>query len=190
MGINAFTLAARKINPISRHAFSGFPLGTTRPKKRTQPRPSSTRVCDIISQHTDSPAAPSGLRATWALCLRAGIRHVVLCSQRPPDGDRQQLGCLLSDPGPGSTRWQLGSGRHLVGYQGRRHSDDPPTTRRFRPTCSRRPKTCAAESVPGPGIPSPVRSRIRPVRSGVATGEALGDGDLHTMDWYVEGVQS
>ena len=24
----------------------------------------------------------------------------------------------------------------------------------------------------------------------VAAGEALGDGDLHTMDWYVEGVQS
>ena len=193
MGINSFTLAARKMNPASRSSWSNHRRWYDPAKEADAARALIDQGVDIITQHTDSPAALQVARG--ARCrgrLRPGRRHVGLRAERAAHLDRSTSGARTTSsaprrcstaPGPRPTTWDgLKEGAVVIGALQR---EGPGRRRRPPPKRSRQAtdRRHAATS-------SPARSTTTTAPSSVAAGVTLTDGELLSMDWYVEGVNA
>ena len=87
MGINAFTLAAQKVNPDFKTKVLWVSTWYDPPKESDAAKALMDQGCDIITQHTDFTGSAAGCRTTRHVCIRPGIGHVEVRPQGAPDLD-------------------------------------------------------------------------------------------------------
>ena len=190
MGINAFTLAAQKINPAIQTKVVWVNSWHDPGKEGDAAKTLMDQGADIISQHTDS-AAPLqqaeergkfgfGQAADQSAFAPKGQLTAIVDNWSPYYIERTQA--VLDGTWQSQNVWHGPEGRH-----GRA---SPPTAPRCRPRSPRPPTRSRTRSSPARATPSPGRSWTRPAPSGSATGLTIPDEDLAKMDWYVKGVQA
>ena len=99
MGINAFTVAMRKIRPDAEVKVVWVNSWYDPGKEADAAKSLIDQGADIICQHTDSPAPPTGSGGTRRPWFWPGFQHVGLCAQSTIDSDPRYLGWLLYQPG-------------------------------------------------------------------------------------------
>ena len=190
MGINAFTLAAQKINPSIQTKVVWVNSWYDPGKEGDAAKTLIDQGADIIVQHTDSAAAAAGGRGARRVRLRPGLRHDAFAP-------KAQLTAIVDNWGPyyiARTQavldgtWKSQNIWH--GPQGRHGRDRPVRARRCRPR-SPRPRTRSrTRSSPARCHPftGPILDQSGAER--VGSGLTIPDEDLAKMDWYVKGVQA
>ena len=189
MGINAFTIAARKINPDFQTRVLWVSTWYDPAKEADAAKALIDQGCDIISQHTDSPAA---LQA----CEQRGLYAFGQASDMSSFAPNAHLTAIIDNWGP------------YYAHRAQQVMDD---TWESGETWWGMAEDLVQMSPYNPVIPADVQEAAETVRKGiiagtwdpfagpildqsgaerVAVGAALVDSDLHPMDWYVEGVQS
>ena len=188
MGINAFTLAARKVNPDFKTRVLWVSSWYDPAKEADAAKALIDQGADVIAQHTDSPAAlqtceQRGLVAfgqAWDMSNFAPKAHLTAIVNRWGRYYEARIQQLLDGKwASGDTWWGFKEG--------------------------------VLEMAPyNDAIPAEVQAAAEATRTGIIDGSlnpftgpindnagkqrlasgVLGDGDLHKMDWYVEGVQS
>ena len=188
MGINAFTLAARKVNPDFKTKVLWVSSWYDPAKEADAAKALIDQGSDVIAQHTDSPAAlqtceQRGLMAfgqAWDMSNFAPKAHLTAIVNRWGRYYEARVQQELDG------KWEMGD--TWWGF-----------------------KEGVLEMSPyNEAIPADVQAAAEATRTGIIDGSvnpfagpikdnagkerlasgALGDGDLHKMDWYVEGVQS
>jgi len=188
MGINAFTLAARKVNPDFKTKVLWVSSWYDPAKEADAAKALIDQGSDVIAQHTDSPAAlqtceQRGLMAfgqAWDMSNFAPKAHLTAIVNRWGPYYEARVQQLLDG------KWEMGD--TWWGF-----------------------KEGVLEMSPyNEAIPADVQAAAEATRTGIIDGSVnpftgpikdnagkerlasgvLGDGDLHKMDWYVEGVQS
>ena len=145
---------------------------------------------DIIAQHTDSPAAlqaaeQRGLLAfgqAWDMSSFAPKAHLTAIENDWGVYYIDRIQKMLDGT------WE--SARHLVGLQGG-HPADGPFNEAMPEEVAAAAKVTQAGIVDGsaPVFAGPIKDQARH-REGRRRRQALDDGAILGMDWYVEGVQS
>ena len=188
MGINAFTLAARKVNPDFKTKVLWVSSWYDPAKEADAAKALIDQGSDVIAQHTDSPAAlqtceQRGLMAfgqAWDMSNFAPKAHLTAIVNRWGPYYEARVQQLLDGKWEaGDTWWGLKEGvLEMSPYNEVIPAD----------------VQAAAEATRTGIIDGSVNPFAGPIKDNagkerLASG-ALGDGDLHKMDWYVEGVQS
>jgi basic membrane protein A len=187
MGINAFTLSARKVNPNFQTRVLWVSSWYDPAKEADAAKALIDQGADVLAQHTDSPAAlqtceQRGLMAfgqAWDMSSFAPKAHLTAIKNRWGRYYEARVQQLLDGT------WQ--SGDTWWGF-----------------------KEGILEMSPyNESIPADVQAAAEAIRTGIADGShnpftgpikdntgadrlaegVLTDEDLHKMDWYVEGVQ-
>lgn len=188
MGINAFTLAARRINPDFRTNVLWVSSWYDPAKEADAAKALIDQGADIIAQHTDSPAAlqaceQRGLMAfgqAWDMSSFAPTAHLTAIANKwgVYYVDRIQK-AIDGKWKTGSTWWGFKEGMlEMTPYNDRIPADVQAAAEATR-------KGIIDDSAPAFAGPITDNAGVERLASG-----ALNDGDLHSMDWYVEGVQS
>lgn len=189
MGINAFTLAAQKVNPDFKTKVIWVNSWFDPAKEADATRVMIDQGVDVITQHTDSPAP-------LQVAEERGIIGFGQAADMHSFAPNSHMTAIVDDWAPyyisrvkavldgtwssGDTWWGLKEGS--VGIAP--YNDALPAD------------VAAAADVVKNGIiagawdpfAGPISDQSGTER--VAAGETLDDGQLLTMDWYVEGVQS
>jgi simple sugar transport system substrate-binding protein len=188
MGINAFTLAARKVNPEFKTKVLWVSSWYDPAKEADAAKALIDQGSDVIAQHTDSPAAlqtceQRGLMAfgqAWDMSNFAPKAHLTAIVNRWGPYYEARIQQLLDGKWEsGDTWWGFKEGvLEMSPYNEVIPAD----------------VQAAAEATRTGIIDGSVNPFTGPIKDNegkerLASG-ALGDGDLHKMDWYVEGVQS
>ncbi len=189
MGINSFTLAAQKVNPAFKTRVLWLSTWYDPAKEADAAKALMDQGCDIVAQHTDSPAA---LQA----CQERGAYGFGQGSDMSSVAPKAQLTAIIDNWAPyyiarakdvmngtwksGDTWWGLKEGTVEMGAYGpmvpenvRKAADDV--------------KSAIAAGTLNP-ITGPVKDQKGVQR--LKPGEGITDPALASMDWYVEGVQS
>ena len=189
MGINAFTLAARKVNPSFQTNVLWVSSLYDPAKEADAAKALIDQGADIIAQHTDSPAAlqaceQRGLMAfgqAWDMSSFAPQAHLTAIAnkwgvyyvdriQKVMDGNWESA----------DTWWGMKEGiLEMTPYNDRIPQDVQAAAEEMREGII----AGTVNPFSGPIVDQEGTQRI-------GDGEALNDGDLHGMDWYVEGVQT
>lgn len=188
MGINAFTLAARKVNPKFETKVLWVSSWYDPAKEADAAKALIDQGADVIAQHTDSPAAlqtceQRGLMAfgqAWDMSSFAPKAHLTAIVNRWGRYYEARIQQLLDGNWKaGDTWWGFKEGMLEMSP----YNDVIPADVQAAAEATRK------GIIDGSGNPftGPINDNTGKQRleSGV-----LGDGDLHKMDWYVEGVQS
>lgn len=189
MGINAFTLAARRINPDFETRVLWVSTWYDPAKEADAAKALIDQGCDVISQHTDSPAALQACeqRGLYAfgqasdMSSFAPTAHLTAISNNWGAYYRTRVQAVLDDSWESGDTW-WGIKEDVI--QMTPYNDVVPAD------VQKAAEEVRAGIAAGTWDPfsGPIKDQSGADR--VATGEALGDSDLLTMDWYVEGVQS
>jgi len=188
MGINAFTLAARKVNPNFQTKVLWVSSWYDPAKEADAAKALIDQGSDVIAQHTDSPAA-------LQTCEQRGLMAFGQAWDMSNFAPKAHLTAIVN-------RWgRYYEARIQQALDGKWESAD--TWWGF--------KEGVLEMSPyNEAIPADVQAAAETTRKGIIDGSVnpftgpikdnagkerlaegvLGDGDLHKMDWYVEGVQS
>jgi basic membrane protein A len=189
MGINAFTLAARRVNPEFKTNVLWVSSWYDPAKEADAAKALIDQGADIISQHTDSPAAlqaceQRGLMAfgqAWDMSSFAPTAHLTAIANKWGVYYIERIQKVLDGSwDSGDTWWGMKEGMvEMTPYNERIPAD-----------------VQAAANATRDGIidgSAPVFAGAIVDNTGterVAAGATLEDGDLVKIDWYVEGVQS
>lgn len=189
MGINAFTLAARRVNPDFKTNVLWVSSWYDPAKEADAAKALIDQGADIISQHTDSPAAlqaceQRGLMAfgqAWDMSSFAPTAHLTAIANKWGVYYIDRIQKMLDDTWDASDTW-WGMKEGIIEMSP--YNDRIPA------------EVQAAANVTRDGIidgsapvfVGPIVDNAGTER--VAAGETLGDGDLSKIDWYVQGVQS
>lgn len=189
MGINAFTLAARAVNPNFQTRVIWVSSWYDPVREAEAAKVLIDQGADIMAQHTDSPAAlqiceQNNLLAfgqSWDMRAFAPNAQLTAIADQWGGYYIDRIGAVLDGTwSTGSVWWGLKEGMVEMAPYG------PRITATAR---------AAAESmrlgiIAGRrhSFPGPIWDRDGALR--LAAGETLSDTELHKMDWYVEGVQS
>ena len=119
MGVNAFTLAAQAVNPKITTKLVMIDSWFDPAKEAAAVQTLANLGCDVIAQHTDSPAGLQVCEKRKIWCFGQGADMHKLRAQDAADRDRGHLGPLLHLARQGDARRELEAGRRLVGHQGR-----------------------------------------------------------------------
>ncbi len=188
MGINAFTLAARKVNPKFETKVLWVSTWYDPAKEADAAKALIDQGADVIAQHTDSPAAlqtceQRGLMAfgqAWDMSNFAPKAHLTAIVNRwgPYYVDRIQK--VLDGTWESSDTW-WGFKEGVL--------EMSPYNEVIPADVQAAAEATRTGIIDGSGNPftGPINDNTGKER--LASG-VLGDGDLHKMDWYVEGVQS
>lgn len=189
MGINAFTLAARKINPNFQTKViwvnSWFDPG----KEADAAKSLIDQGADWLNQHTDSPAVVQTAEAR-------GVLAVGQASNMQSFGPKAQVTSIMDNWGPYYIErvkavmdgtWKTDS--VWMGLK-----DGTVEMAPYGPAVT--PEAAAAADKVKAGLiagsydpfAGPIKNQKGEVK--VADGKSIPDGDLLKMDWYVEGVQA
>ena len=190
MGINAFTLAMRKVKPDAQVKVvwvnSWYDPGQGGRCRQGADRPGRRHHLPAHRQPGAAAGRPGARRAR----LRPGLRHEGLRARRPAHRDPRRLVGLLHRARPGGARRHLGdataSGTGLkegmvkMAPYGHAVTDEAAQ---------------AAEAVKEGIIAGTLHPFAGPVTNQagevvIAEGEHASDEELQKMDWYVEGVQA
>ena len=189
MGINAFTLAARKVNPNFKTRVLWVSTWYDPAKEADAAKALIDQGAEIISQHTDSPAA---LQA----CEQRGLHAFGQASDMSAFAPNAHLTAIANNWGKyyvervgqaldgswasGDTWWGMKEGIvQMTPYS----KAVPEAARKAADAVQKGIVAGTWDPFQGPITDSKGKSRL-------GAGKALGDGDLHKMDWYVEGVES
>lgn len=189
MGVNAFALAARKINPNLRVKMiwvnSWFDPG----KEADAAKSLIDQGADILAQHTDSPAVMQTAEARGVLAFGQS-------SDQSRFGPHAHLTSIIDDWSPyciqrvqavldgtwktGSVWWGLKQGMVVMAPYG--PAVPPPVQQ-------------AADAVKNGIIAGTVQPFAGPIsdasgKQRVAAGQVIPDDELLKMNWYVQGVQA
>jgi len=189
MGINAFTLALRRVRPDAQVRVVWVDSWYDPGKEADAAKALIDQGADILSQHTDSPAAVQ-------VAEERGVRAFGQASDMTKFAPKAHLTAIIDNWGPyyvqrcravldGSWKshsiwWGLKEGMVQIGP--------------YNPAL---PETVVAEAervrkgiIEGTAHPfaGPIRDQKGGLR--VPEGQALSDEEIHKMDWYVEGVQA
>jgi basic membrane protein A len=189
MGVNAFTIAARKVNPAFKTKMiwvnSWFDPG----KESDAAKSLIDQGADILAQHTDSPAVMQTAEAR-------GIHAFGQSSDMARFGPQAQLTSIVDDWAPyciervqavldgtwktGSVWWGIKEGMVTLAPWG------PAVTPEVKAAAEKvRDGIVAGTLLPFAGPISDQAGKPK-----IAAGASIPDDDLLKMNWYVEGVQS
>ena len=188
MGINAFTLAARKVNPDFKTNVLWVSSWYDPAKEADAAKALIDQGADVIAQHTDSPAA---LQACEQRNLMAFGQGWDMSSFAP----NAHLTAIMN-------KWGI--------YYNNRIQDMLDNKWESADTWWGMKEGAIEMSPYNSSIPADVQAAADAVKNGIADGSlnpftgpikdqsgavklsegVMSDGDLHKMDWYVEGVQS
>lgn len=189
MGINAFTLAARSVNPKFRTNVLWVSTWYDPAKEADAAKALIDQGADVIAQHTDSPAAlqaceQRGLMAfgqAWDMSAFAPTAHLTAIANKWDVYYIDRIEKALNGSWKsGDTWWGMREGMvEMTPFNNRIPGD-----------------VQAAAMAMQNGIMDgsrnafggPIRDQSGAQRLGA--GAVMNDGDLHKMDWYVEGVQT
>ena len=189
MGINAFTLAAQKINPKFKTKVIWANTWFDPAKEADAAKALMDQGCDIITQHTDSPAPlqaaeQRGMFAFGQASNMAAFAPKGCLTSIVDDWSGYYIGrtqAVLDGKWESTDTWfGLKEGMVALGP----YSETTPA-----------PVRAAADKVVADiksGALHPFTGPIKDQKGAekVAAGVKVADGDLLKMDWYVEGVQS
>ena len=139
MGVNAFTLAAQAQNPKITTKLVMIDSWFDPAKEAAAVETLVNLGCDVVAQHTDSPAGLQVCEKHKVWCFGQGADMTRFAPQDARDRDRGHLGPLLHLARQGDARRLVEAGRRLVGHEGRHRRHRRPTTRRCPTTSRRRP---------------------------------------------------
>ena len=189
MGINAFTLAARKINPTFQTKVIWVNAWFDPGKEADAAKSLIDQGADFLNQHTDSPAVVQTAEAR-------GVLAVGEASNMQSFGPKAQVTSNMDDWGPyyierikavmdGSWKTQsvwLGMKEGAVAMA--------PYGPAVTPEAAAAADKVKAAIIAGTLDPfaGPIKNQKGELK--VAAGQTIADADLQKMDWYVEGVQA
>ncbi len=189
MGINAFTLAARKVNPKFETKVLWVSSWYDPAKEADAAKALIDQGADVIAQHTDSPAAlqaceQRGLMAFgqgWDMSSFAPKAHLTAIANKWGVHYIKSIQSVMDGTWKaGDTWWGFKEGIiEMTPYNDRIPADVQAAANATRD---------GIIDGSAPAFAGPFNDQAGKQR--VAAGSALNDGDLHKMDWYVEGVQS
>lgn len=189
MGINAFTLALRRVRPDAQVRVVWVDSWYDPGKEADAAKALIDQGADVISQHTDSPAAVQ-------VAEERGVYAFGQASDMSRFAPRAHLTAIIDNWGPyyvercravlegtwqsHSIWWGLKEGMVEIGP--------------YNPALPE-PVVAAAERVRQGIITGSLHPFAGPIRDQkgelrVSEGQVLSDEDIHKMDWYVEGVQA
>lgn len=189
MGINAFTLAARRVNPRLQTKVVWLNSWFDPGKEADAAKALLDQGADILAQHTDSPAP-------MQVAESRGANAFGQSTDMSRFGPRAHLTAVVNDWAPycigrvqaaldgtwatGSIWWGMKEGMVVI----------PPYGPSVTPPAAAEADRVKAGIVAGTLHPfaGPVRDQKGTVR--IAEGAAISDEDLLKMNWYVEGVQA
>lgn len=188
MGINAFTLAARRVNPNFKTNVLWVSTWYDPAKEADAAKALIDQGADVMAQHTDSPAALQACEQrdlmafgqAWDMSSFAPNAHLTAIQNNWGVYYIDRIQKAMDDKWEsGDTWWGMKEGAiSMTPYNDRIPQDVRDAA-----------DALQAAIADGSGNPfsGPIKDQNGEVKleSGV-----LGDGDLHKMDWYVEGVQS
>ncbi len=188
-GINAFTLAARKVNPNFKTKVLWASTWYDPAKEADAAKALLDQGCDVIAQHTDSPAA---LQA----CEQRGFFAFGQAADMHTFAPKAHLTAIVNNWGvyylerikgliagqwePTQTWWGFD---HKLIEMAPYNAAIPEAV--VKQADGLRQAFADHKAHPFTG---PVKDQKGDVR--IKDGETIADGDLAKMDWYVEGVQS
>jgi basic membrane protein A len=189
MGINAFTLAARKVNPDFRTKVLWASTWYDPAKEADSAKALLDQGCDILAQHTDSPAP-------LQIAEQRGLTGFGQASDMRGYAPKAQLTAIVDDWGPyyvartkaamevtwtsGDTWGGIKDGFVKLAPYG---EAVPEAARK----AADRVRDAIVSGQLHP-ITGPVKDQKGELR--LKDGERMSDEALSKMDWYVEGVQS
>lgn len=189
MGINAFTLAARKINPDFRTQVVWVSTWYDPAKEADAARALLDQGADIITQHTDSPAALQAAEERGAFAFGqatdmarfAPTAHLTAIEDHWGPYYVKRVQAVLDGTWESGDSWAgMADGEVVMSP----YRDNVPEE-----------VQAAAKAVEEGIIDGSLHPFTGPLydQSGelrLAEGETMSDADLSVMDWYVDGVQS
>ncbi len=188
MGINAFTLAARKVNPAFRTNVVWVSSWYDPAKEADAAKALFDQGADVIAQHTDSPAAlqaaeQRGLMAfgqAWDMSSFAPQAHLTAIQNDWGIYYIDRIQKMFDDKWESSDSW-WGMKEGMVKMSPLNESIPEDVVAAANAT--------EAGIVDGsaPVFAGPINDRDGTERA--AAGTTIDDADLLKMDWYVEGVQ-
>ena len=189
MGINAFTLAAQKVNPDFKTKViwvnSWFDPG----KEADAAKSLIDQGADFVTQHTDSPAI-------MQICEERGVPAVGESSNMASFGPKVQATSNMDNWGPYYIErakavmdgtWKTGSvwlGMKEGAVQLAAYGPNVPAD--VRAAADKMKNGIIAGTYDS--FPGPIKDQKGTVR--VPAGASISDADLQKIDWYVEGVQA
>ena len=188
MGINAFTLAARRVNPEFRTNVVWVSSWYDPAKEADAAKALFDQGADVIAQHTDSPAAlqaaeQRGLMAfgqAWDMSSFAPKAHLTAVQTDWGIYYIDRIQKVLDDTWESSDSW-WGMKEGMVKMS--------PFNERIPEDVVAAANATQAGIVDGsaPAFAGPINDRDGTERA--AAGTTLDDASLLSMDWFVEGVQ-
>lgn len=189
MGINAFTLAMRRVRPDARVRVVWVDSWYDPPKEADAAKALIDQGADIISQHTDSPAA-------LQVAEERGVYAFGQASDMSRFAPRAHFTAIIDNWGPyyvqrcravldgtwksHSIWWGLKEGMVQIGPYN-------PVLPAEVVAEAERVRTGIVEGTIHP-FAGPIRDQKGNLR--VPEGQVLSDEEIHRMDWFVEGVQA
>jgi len=189
MGINALTLAARRVNPDFKTKVLWVSSWYDPAKEADATKALIDQGADIIAQHTDSPAAlqvteQRGLMAfgqAWDMSSFAPNAHLTSIANKWGVYYIERIQNVMDKSWTSGDTWS-GFKQGMI--------EMTPYNKRIPESVQAAARATQAGIVDGslPAFRGPFKDQAGKMR--MQAGQALVDKDLHTMDWYVEGVQS
>ncbi|NIA68686.1 BMP family ABC transporter substrate-binding protein [Pelagibius litoralis] len=187
MGINAFILAARKVRPDAEIKVvwvnSWFDPG----KEADATKTLIDQGCDIITQHTDSPAPiqTAGSRGVWCFGQASDMSsfspeyHATAILDVWDNYYVERTRAVMDGSWETSNVWQ-GMKEGMVQMS--------PYNERLPAEVVEAAETVRKGILDGSYLPFAGPIKDQDGKERIAAGEAMDDGALLSMDWYVEGV--
>jgi basic membrane protein A and related proteins len=189
MGINAFTLAARKVNPDFETKVLWVSSWYDPAKEADAAKALFDQGADIIAQHTDSPAAlqaaeQRGLMAfgqAWDMTSFAPEAHLTAIMNNWGVYYIDRILKVMDGSWTSQDTW-WGFKEEIIKMA--------PYNERIPDAVQDAAENTRLGIIEGsaPAFAGPIVDNTGADR--LASGESLADGDLQKMDWYVQGVQS
>jgi len=188
MGINAFTLAARRVNPDFVTKVLWVSTWYDPAKEADAAKALIDQGADVMAQHTDSPAALQACEQRnlmafgqgWDMSSFAPNAHLTAIMNKWGVYYIDRIQNALNDKWESSDTWW---GMKENAIEMSPYNESVPANVR-----------AAADAIKDGiknGSVNPFSGPIKDQSGAERLAEgALTDGDLHKMDWYVEGVQS
>ena len=189
MGVNAFTLAARKVNPEATVRVVYINSWNDPPKEADAARALIDQGVDVIAQHTDGPAA---LQVAQERGIIGGFGQGADMSAFAPE---TQLTSIIDHWGPRyvASAKAVIDGTWTPGNTWEGLKEDVVQIGPYGPKVTEEVKA-AAEAVRMGQIDGSFHIFTGPIKDNtgterVAAGVRMTDAELLGMDWYVEGVE-
>ena len=189
MGINAFTLAARKVNPDFKTNVLWVSTWYDPAKEADAAKALIDQGADTIAQHTDSPAAlqaceQRGLMAfgqAWDMSSFAPNAHLTAIANKWGVYYVKRVQEALDGKWSSADAW-WGMKEGIL--------EMTPFNDRIPANVQEAARATQAAIIDGTGHPFAGPIVDQEGKERLAAGGAMADGDLLGMDWYVQGVQS